>query len=458
MTSAPRPAPAVDRRPRLAAADVNDALRRLGGRRTVALIVASGLIVVSAVWARHVDVHLGGAAPLLGRLRPRLSLLTVPAFAVAAAGVWAAPTLSRRLPWRWLLVVTWLMALCWALALAGADGAAGVVHPLSTPDEYLPDLAHVHGLGGYLSGFIAHVHDPAPGEFLWSTHVSGGPPGPLLIFALLARAGVAGPVWASLLVVAVGTAAAPAAAYTARHVAGENTARRAAPFLAFAPMAIWIATSADALFLGLSAWGIALLAAAADPPRTRPRRADIAAVLGGLLLGAALYCSYGIAPLGAVPAAVVLCHRRIRPLLLGAAGVAAIAVAFAAFGFWWWSGLTATRIRYAESIAAVRPYGYFLVADVAAFALAIGPAAVAGLASLPVRSRLWWPIGGALLAVAVSDLSGLSKGEVERIWLPFAIWLLLATAALHRTAAHRGWLTAQVALGLLLQTTLVSNW
>jgi hypothetical protein len=352
---------------------------------------------------------------------------------------------------------TWLLALCWALALAGADGASGIIGPLNTSDEYLPDLSHVGGLGGYLSGFVAHVHDPAPGQFLWSTHVSGGPPGPLLLFALLARGGLTGPVWASLLVVAVGAAAAPAAMSTARRLAGEDVARRAAPFVAFAPMAIWIATSADALFLGLSAWGVALLAAAADPA-TAPRRADVVAVSGGLLLGAALYCSYGIAPLGAVPVAVVLGQRRVRPLLLGAVGVGCVAALFAAFGFWWWTGLTATRVRYAEGIAALRPYGYFLVADLAAFAIAVGPAAVAGLVSLPRRSGLWWPVGGALVAAVASDLSGLSKGEVERIWLPFAIWLLLPAAMLRRTVAHRGWLAAQIALALLLQLVLVTDW
>jgi hypothetical protein len=434
-----------------------DSTAHPAGRCAVALVLAAGLVVASALWARHLNVHLGDAAPLFGHLRPRYSMLTLPALGLAVAALCAAPVLARRLPWRRLLLATWVMGLAWALALAGADGAAGITGPLNTGDEYLPDLVHVHGLAGYVAGFTSHVHDPAPGQFLWSTHVSGGPPGTLLVFALLTRAGLAGPLWASLLVIAVGTAAAPAAVSAARHVTDEVTARRAAPFLAFAPISLWIATSADALFLGLSAWGIALLAAAADP-RTHPPRADPAALLGGLLLGAALYCSYGITPLGAVVLAVVLRHRRFRPLLLGAAGIATVAMAFAAFGFWWWTGLTATRIRYAEGIAAVRLYSYFLLADLAALALAVGPAALAGLATLRLNSRLWWPVGGALVAAAVSDLSGLSKGEVERIWLPFAIWLLLATAALPGTANRRGWLAAQLALGLLLQTTLVTNW
>jgi hypothetical protein len=38
--------------------------------------------------------------------------------------------------------------------------------------------------------------------------------------------------------------------------------------------------------------------------------------------------------------------------------------------------------------------------------------------------------GAAVAAVVVADLSGLSKGEVERIWLPFAPWVTTAAAAL----------------------------
>jgi hypothetical protein len=433
-------------------------VRHVRARRAGALASAAGLVIAAALWARHVNVHLGTAAPLLGHLHPRVSWLTLPAVAVGVAGVVIAPALARRLPWRWVPLATWLMALCWAFALAGADGADGIIAPLTTPDEYLPDLGHVHGLGSYLSDFTTHVQNPSTGQFLWSVHVAGGPPGTLLVLALLARAGLDGPVPAALLVVLVGTAAAPAAAVTARHVAGQAAARRAAPFLAYAPMAIWVATSADALFLGVAAWGIAPLAAAATMPAERRAHGDLLALTGGALLGVALYCSYGIAPLGAVAVAVVVCARRFRPLLTGAVGVLIIAAVFTSYGFSWWTGLSATRIRYADGLAALRPYTYFLLADLAAFAIAVGPAAIAGLASLPHSSRLWWPIGGALIAAAGSDLSGLSKGEVERIWLPFAIWILLAAAALDTTRGYRRWLAFQVALGLTLQIVLVTNW
>jgi hypothetical protein len=60
-------------------------------------------------------------------------------------------------------------------------------------------------------------------------------------------------------------------------------------------------------------------------------------------------------------------------------------------------------------------------------------------------------------AVALADLSGLSKGEVERIWLPFAIWLIVATALLP-TSARRGWLIAQAALALAVNHLVLTVW
>jgi hypothetical protein len=61
------------------------------------------------------------------------------------------------------------------------------------------------------------------------------------------------------------------------------------------------------------------------------------------------------------------------------------------------------------------------------------------------------------VALAVADLSGLSKAEVERIWLPFLPWVLLATAALPRAGARR-WLAAQATLAVVLQLTMAWPW
>jgi hypothetical protein len=46
--------------------------------------------------------------------------------------------------------------------------------------------------------------------------------------------------------------------------------------------------------------------------------------------------------------------------------------------------------------------------------------------------------------------SNLAKGEAERIFLPFAVWLLPTAAALPGRD-RRGWLAAQVAVALIVQ-------
>ncbi|CAM5236879.1 Membrane protein OS=Streptomyces antimycoticus OX=68175 GN=SSPO_030370 PE=4 SV=1 [Streptomyces antimycoticus] len=62
-----------------------------------------------------------------------------------------------------------------------------------------------------------------------------------------------------------------------------------------------------------------------------------------------------------------------------------------------------------------------------------------------------------LLALAVADLSGMSKAETERIWLPFLVWLL-PTAALLPAVDRRRWLVAQACLGLLVNHLLLTGW
>jgi hypothetical protein len=257
-------------------------------------------------------------------------------------------------------------------------------------------------------------------------------------------------------VIAGGAAAVPATLVAVRAVAGEVAARAAAPFLVLAPAAIWVATSADAFYLGVTAAGIALLAAAGAGSGVRGRRGDALAAGAGLALGGACFLSYGAVLAAPIAAGVAVAQRRWRPLLVAAGAALAVAAAFAAAGFWWPDGLAATRHAYFDGVASRRPYGYFLVADVAAFALAVGPAAAVALARLrPSLDRTAWLVGGALLAVVLADVSGLSKGEVERIWLPFVPWVLAATATL---GPRRGWLGLQAGAALALAAAVRTPW
>ena len=117
--------------------------------------------------------------------------------------------------------------------------------------------------------------------------------------------------------------------------------------------------------------------------------------------------------------------------------------AFTAAGFWWFTGFADVQVIYAASIATTRPYDYFVWADLAAVSFAVGPAVYAGVRRAAARPRAL-PAAAALLvlaaltAIAVANLTGLSKAEVERIWLPFAVWLVVPCALLPPRPAP-GW-------------------
>jgi len=417
-----------------------------------ALLVASRR-VGQALYADDPRIHVGNP-PLVGKADLRVAWWILPAAAFAAAALARGPALAARLRPRALLAAVYGAALAWPALLALGDGPRAIGAPLASRYEYLTAVPRVGSPGDFLSHFAERLPT-------YATHVKGHPPGMVLLLWALDRIGLGGANAAAALVLLVAALAAPAALIALRDVAGETTMRRAAPFAALAPAAVWIGTSADALFAGVGACGVALLVCATG---RRDRRGDLLALGGGLLLGALLLLTYGAVPLGAVPLAVALWRRRLRPLLLAGLAVAAVLGAAALAGFWWLDGLHATRALYAAGVAARRPYPAFLLIDLGAFALATGPAVAAGIARLRGTARaagrsrealVWLLPAGALAAVALADLSGLSRGETERIWLLFVPWLLTATAA---HARSRPWLAAQLALALALQVGIRSPW
>jgi hypothetical protein len=194
-------------------------------------------------------------------------------------------------------------------------------------------------------------------------------------------------------------------------------------------------------------------------------RSDALAFGGGLLFGGALMLSYGLAVLGVIPLIVAIRHRRVRPLLIGAVGAAIVILAFAAAGFWWPAGLRATLVQYRASVARFRPQSYFWLGNLGAFAIALGPATAVALTRLR-DGQTWLLVAGGLVAVAIADVSGLSKAEVERIWLPFAPWILVAGWALAEArlarpfspVAPRVWLALTIGTGFAIQLLLRTVW
>jgi methylthioxylose transferase len=428
------------------------------------LVVTAFVLVVGRIGRRlgldGTVLHLLGGWVLRGEFDVVWSARVWLPVVLALVGVLAGPVVAARLPWRALLPASALAAAGWAVALARTSGPGRLTEPLAVRYEYPHDVPRVGSISAYLSGFVDSV--PAGSADPWTTHVAGHPPGALLAFVLLDRVGLGGLGWAAAMCVAGGALAVPAVLVGVRAVAGEDPARTAAPFLVLAPVALWVATSADALFAGVAAWGVALLATAAA--RAPGRAADLRALAGGLLLGLALFLSFGLTALGLVVLVVVGVHRPrlgwggvVRVLAGGAVGVLVVVAAFAVGGYWWVDGFSAAgdRVRSGPSYAD-RPLTYFLVANLAAAALALGPAAVAGLASLR-RTRLALVPLAALAGMLVSDVSGLVRGETERIWLPFYVWVLAATAFLPR-CQRRAWLLLSAVLAIGIEVVVRTEW
>ena len=422
-------------------------------------LVAAAVVVGAVLNHRHVPIH-ADTAPIYGRWLPHVGPGTPLAVALAVVVVWWGPGLAGRLGWRRLMPVTYVAALGWTLFLALIDGwSRGLATRLTPQAEYLNDVPKVHSVPAMLRTFSSHILDFQPGS--WATHVSGHPPGAFLVFVMLDHIGLRGGGPAALFCVVVGASAPVSVAVALRTLGAESAARAALPFLVLFPGAVWVGASADGMFTGVAAAGLALLAIGGV-------RGGLA---GGLLLGYTLYLSYGLVLVG-VLALVVLWLRpapRRTTVVAAVAGVAAVVAAFTASGFWWLTGYHLVVIRYYQGWAADRPYGYWVWADLACLVCCAGPVLApalrrtigrlrgAGLAALRAPAGLWLLPAAALVGILTADVSGLSKAEVERIWLPYAIWLLVGTAWLperHR----RAWLVAQALTALVINHLLLTDW
>ncbi|WP_101950049.1 hypothetical protein [Mycobacterium sp. 3519A] len=450
---------------------------RIGRKETVAVAVGA-LLVVAAFVVPH--LHLGivtplirasparlhsfaDTAPIFGWWNAHIGWGTGPAIVIGVAAVLWGQAVAARLPWRVVPWAAWATSCAWAFSLAMIDGwYRGFAHRLAAQNEYLRQVPTITDIPTAVRTFASRIPDFQPNS--WITHVSGHPPGALLTFVWLDRIGLGGGAWAGLLCLLVGSSAAAAIVVALRTLADEATARSAAPFVAVAPTAIWVAVSADGYFAGVAAWGIALLALAV---RRTVRWPVLAAVGSGLLLGWGIFLNYGLG-LMALPAVAVLlaaANWRSAVTALAPAVVAALAVVglFALAGFWWFDGYTLVQHRYWQGIANDRPFQYWSWANLASVVCAIGLGSVAGIgrvfdiAAIKRRSGLHLVVLGALLSILCADLSMLSKAETERIWLPFMVWLT-AAGALLPSQSQRWWLALNVIGALLLNHFILTNW
>lgn len=448
------------------------------GHREIVAVTAGLSLVVAAFTVPHLNLGIvtplinstpaqlhdfTDAAPIFGWWNAHVGWGTMPAIVIGAAAVLWGPTVAVRLPWRTLIWVTWATSGAWAFSLAMIDGwQRGFAGRLTERHEYLRQVPSITDIPEALRTFSSRILDYQPDS--WITHVSGHPPGALLTFVWLDRIGLGGGAWAGLLCLLVGSSAAAAIMVAVRVLADESTARAAAPFVAVAPTAIWIAVSADGYFAGVAAWGIALLALSV---RGSQRWPILTAAGAGLVLGWGIFLNYGLA-LIALPALAVLIaapDRRtaLRALIPAALAAVAVVLVFLSAGFWWFDGYTLVQQRYWQGIASNRPFQYWAWANLASVVCAIGLGSVAGIGRLfdigaiKRRSGFHLVLAGALLAIVCADLSMLSKAETERIWLPFTVWLTAAPALLP-PRSHRWWLAVNVLGALVLNHVILTNW
>lgn len=463
------------------------ARRRVPWGDLVAVALVAGLVTAACLvgWAllrRGVPIHVD-FPPLLAQWLPHVGPGTVPAVLVALLVVLWGPTVARRFAWGPLLVIAYVASLAWTIALATIDGwTRGVAERLATDTEYLRIIPIRGTVRDFLGNFARRIPSFQPDS--WPTHVSGHPPLAPLFYDALYIWGYPGGAWAGAITAAIGASAVVAVAVTVAVLAGWETARRYLPFGVLFPGAVWVGVSADGMFAAVFAWGVALFAIGCG---LRPRLREgvtagglarglaglVFALLGGAVLGLSLFLSYGLVLGGLIPVAVAVVTRRVVPLLLAGVGVAGIAAEFASHGFWWWDGYEQVQVRYYQpgEFGLLRPFDYWWWANLAALALVVGPAVVAGLRRwgwygwrgrssrsgriVPLAVTLL--VGAAVVAVLVADLSGLSKAETERIWLPFAVWMMLSAALLPRGSV-RWWLLAQAALALVVNHLLLTVW
>ncbi len=438
------------------------------------------LAVVGALLRYLTDARLlTGAEPFVGHWVVRTGPGIIAALVLLVAVVRYGPGLAARLPWRALLLASWAATTAWAVALAALTSWDDLSAPVRGEYEYLPVVPIAAAdPAAFLAGFADNLPD-------YPIHVRGHPPGLPLLLAMLDRVGLGGPGWAAALFILAGASAVPAVLVTLRtlgmtraagpfHGTAESTARVVVPALVLAPAALWVATSADAFFAGVLAWGVALLAFASDRGRSRAARWTCA-VAAGLLLGACPLLSYGLLHMGLIALAPLILSRRVGATVVAGVVAAGVVVAVGLGGFWVWDGVSATHAVWAP-VGNARPYLYFLFVDLAVLGAIAGPAAVGGLARLRRTDRVIRVVIALALVAALSGaLLGFERGEVERIWLPVAFWVVPAAVGLRiprgdparalpddvpdgPASLPASWLRAQGGLAILLTTILESPW
>lgn len=426
----------------------------------VALIVAAIAIPALTEW----EVFANSLAPLHAEWSPHLGWGSIPAVMLAIVTIRFAADVSSRLPWPALMATAFATALAWMVSLALVDGPSGLGAILGSGHEYLPTANSITDLGETLREYISRIPMDSPEH--WPTHIAGHPPGAVIVFWVLAQVGLGSWLGAGLAVIVAGATVPVAVAITLRRLDAESAARQALPFLVLGPAAIWMAVSADGMFTAFAAWGLCCLAIAATSRSLWA--AAMWGVAAGIVLGYCVFLSYGLVLLGVLAVTILIIARSWRALPWAVGSASAVVLVFAVGGFEWWRAYPVLVERYWDGIASRRPIGYWVWGNLAALAISAGPLVGSSVAMSLARLRHWHAKTPAIravvlltlaatLSILLADASGMSKAEVERIWLPFVPWMLVGTALLP-VRWLRPALTMQIVFALVAQHLLFTGW
>jgi hypothetical protein len=283
--------------------------------------------------------------------------------------------------------------------------------------EYLPGLTELRqGVAAYF-GHFAQLEPSLP------LHAAGNPPGPLVVLHLL---GIHTAGALAALCIAVGALTAPLAYDLGHTIGGEQRGRTAGVLTAFTPsLLLFGVTSADYAFAAIGL-GVACLL---TRPSARARRG------GALLAAGASMLSWLLLAIPVWAALLALRREGARralalAALTGAAVIALNATLVLITGYDPIATLRATDAVYRRTTA-TRPYAFWLFGSPVAWAVALGlPTAMLALRAVAKSD----PAAVALaIVVILSSILGFTKGETERIWLPFAPLACVAAAATVRS-------------------------
>jgi hypothetical protein len=238
----------------------------------------------------------------------------------------------------------------------------------------------------------------------------------------------------------------------ARAVLDDRRARVAGVLAAASPaLLLFGTTSADAAYAALGTGTACLLA----------RRGAVARATGVALLAVATLFAWSLLAIGAWAVLLSLARDGVRRAAAVAAECAAATVALqaalaAATGYDPIGTFRATETVYRHSLAAVRPYAYWVVGSPVAWGVTLGlPIAAAALVALARRRPAALALAG---VVAVAALAGFSKAETERIWLPFVPLACVAAADVLPVRRLRLAVAALLAQALAFELLFATVW